>query len=60
MSNKQDLMLEEPTKEECIDAIDYLYGHGFVDEMTTDKKYYVLVLVAKVMNDYKYLPSSLL
>ncbi len=40
------------TKEECIEAIDYLYVMGFVEEMTTDKKYYVKILLKKVANDY--------
>ena len=40
------------TKEECIEAIDYLYVMGFVEEMTTDKKYYVEILLKKVANDY--------
>lgn len=38
---------------ELNDAIDYLFGHQFVEEMTSDKKYYVTVLLehaAKTMN----------
>ena len=41
------------TKEECMDAIDYLHVNGFVEEMTTDKRYYVEILLKKVANDYK-------
>ena len=40
------------TKKECMEAIDYLYVMGFVEEMTTDKKYYVEILLKKVANDY--------
>jgi hypothetical protein len=38
--------------EECMEAIDYLHVMGFVEEMTTDKKYYVEILLKKVANDY--------
>ncbi len=41
------------TKEDCMDAIDYLHVNGFVEEMTTDKRYYVEILLKKVANDYK-------
>ena len=40
------------TKEECMEAIDYLHVMGLVEEMTTDKKYYVEILLKKVANDY--------
>lgn len=40
------------TKEDCMDAIDYLHVNGFVEEMTTDKRYYVEILLKKVANDY--------
>lgn len=32
------------------EAIEYLFGHGFIDEMTSDKKYYVTILLADVAN----------
>lgn len=38
---------------ELTDAIDYLFSHGYVDEMTSDKRYYVTKLLnhtAKTMN----------
>ncbi len=44
--------LNRVTKKECMDAIDYLHVEGFVEEMTTDKKYYVKILLKKVANDY--------
>ena len=41
------------TKKECMEAIDYLFVEGFIDEMTTDKKHYTRILLNKVANDYK-------
>ena len=38
---------------ELSDAIDYLFSHGYVEEMTSDKRYYVTKLLnhtAKTMN----------
>tara|TARA_Y100001973_G_C5164418_1_gene315288 strand:+ start:1032 stop:1190 length:159 start_codon:yes stop_codon:yes gene_type:complete len=40
------------TKKECLEAIDYLYVDGFVEEMTSDKKHYTSILLKKVANDY--------
>ena len=45
-------MLNKVTKEECMDAIDYLFAEGFVDEMTTDKRYYTTILLKSVANKY--------
>jgi hypothetical protein len=45
--------MNKVTKAECLDAIDYLFVEGFVDEMTSDKKYYTTILLKKVANDYK-------
>ena len=36
-----------------MEAIEYLHVQGFVEEMTTDKKYYTEILLKKVANDYK-------
>jgi hypothetical protein len=41
------------TKKECLDAIEYLFVEGFIDEMTSDKKHYTKILLNKVANDYK-------
>ena len=46
-------MINKVTKAECLDAIEYLHVQGFVEEMTTDKKYYTEILLKKVANDYK-------
>lgn len=40
------------TKQDCMDAIEYLHVQGFVEEMTSDKKHYVEILLKKVANDY--------
>jgi len=45
-------MINKVTKQECWEAIEYLHVNGFVDEMTTDKKYYTEILLKKVGNDY--------
>ena len=45
-------MLNKVSKEDCIDAIRYLWQNGFVEEMTTDKKYYTTILLKKVANIY--------
>ena len=41
------------TKKECLDAIEYLFVEGFIDELTSDKKHYTKILLNKVANDYK-------
>ena len=40
------------TKEECMDAIEYLFTERIVDEMTSDKKHYTTILLKKVANNY--------
>ena len=46
-------MINQVTKKECMDAIDYLWVMGFTEEMTTDKKHYTEILLKKVANDYR-------
>ena len=45
-------MLNKVTKNECMDAIDYLFSEGFVDDMTTDKNQYTTILLKSVANKY--------
>ena len=45
-------MVNQVTKKECMDAIDYLWGMGMTIEMTSDKKYYTEILLKKVANMY--------
>jgi hypothetical protein len=40
------------TKKQCLEAIDYLWTEGFIDDMTTDKRHYTTILLKKVANDY--------
>jgi hypothetical protein len=45
--------LNKVSKKECLDAIEYLFVEGFVDEMTSDKRHYTTILLKKVANDYR-------
>ena len=40
-------------KQKCIDAIEYFFVEGFIDELNSDKKHYVKILLNKVASDYK-------
>ena len=40
------------TKKECMEAIDYFFTEGFIEELTTDKKYYTRILLNKVASNY--------
>ena len=46
-------MLNKVSKHDCMDAIEYLWSEGFIDEMTSDKQYYTTILIKKVANIYK-------
>ena len=45
-------MINKVKKQKCIDAIEYFFAEGFIDELGTDKRYYVKQLLNKVANDY--------
>ena len=45
--------LNNVTKKEVIDAMEYFFKEGFIDELTPDKYYYTKILLNKVANDYK-------
>jgi hypothetical protein len=45
-------MINKVTKEEVLDAIQYLHTEGFVEEMNSDKQYYTEILLKKVANIY--------
>tara|TARA_Y100001938_G_scaffold4721_1_gene5942 strand:+ start:1748 stop:1924 length:177 start_codon:yes stop_codon:yes gene_type:complete len=45
-------MNNKVTKSDCMEAIDYLFVNGFVDEMTSDKKHYTTILLKKVAEIY--------
>ena len=40
------------TKKECMEAIDYFFTEGFIEELGIDKTYYVRILLNKVASDY--------
>ena len=40
-------------REEVADAIEYFMGHGFIEEMTTDKKYYTKKLIEYAQESQK-------
>jgi len=50
--NERCNMLNNVTKKECLEAIDYLWSMGYTQEMTSDKKHYTEILLKKVANDY--------
>tara|TARA_R100000734_G_scaffold5569_1_gene4802 strand:- start:1751 stop:1906 length:156 start_codon:yes stop_codon:yes gene_type:complete len=45
-------MLNNVTKKECLEAINYLWAMGYTQEMTSDKKHYTEILLKKVANVY--------
>jgi len=45
-------MLNKVTKAEVIEAIEFWFVQGFIEELTSDKKYYITILLKKVANDY--------
>lgn len=44
--------INKVSKNECLEAIKYLFTDGYTQEMTTDKRYYTEILIKKVANDY--------
>jgi hypothetical protein len=50
MSNQ----INKVTKQEIDEAINYLFVSGYVEEMTSDKRYYVEVLLKAVGNQLGY------
>ncbi len=45
--------INKVSRKDCMEAIEFLFVQGYVDEMTSDKKFYVCKLLNKVANDYK-------
>ena len=45
--------MNQVTKKQCMEAIQYFFEMGMVDELTSDKKHYTKILLNKVANDYK-------
>jgi len=46
-------MINKVNKKDVIEAMEYFFVEGFIDELTTDKKHYTKILLNKVANDYK-------
>ena len=44
--------INKVSKEDCLQAIEYLFVQGYTEEMTSDKRYYTEILLKKVANDY--------
>ena len=44
--------MSKPTKKECMRAIEFFFTEGFVDELTSDKNHYTVILLNKVASDY--------
>lgn len=45
-------MINKVTKKECFDAIEFLHGMGFVEQMSGDERYYTEILMKRVANIY--------
>tara|TARA_R110000851_G_scaffold259451_1_gene411945 strand:+ start:728 stop:886 length:159 start_codon:yes stop_codon:yes gene_type:complete len=46
-------MTNQVTKKDCMEAIDYLWGMGMTQGMSSDKQHYTEILLKKVANVYK-------
>ena len=44
--------INKVSKQECLQAIEYLFVQGYTQEMTSDKRYFTEILLKKVANDY--------
>ena len=45
--------INKVSKEDCLDAIEYLFCQAYVNDMTSDQRYYTKILLKKVANDYR-------
>ncbi len=46
-------MLNKVDNKAVIDAIDYFFAEGMIEQMNSDERYYVKALINKVANIYK-------
>ena len=44
--------LNQVTKKEALEAIDYFHTHGFVEQLRSDEQYYCEILLKTVGNFY--------
>ena len=40
-------------KEKCLDALDYFWSCEDIENMTTDRKHYLKIVLNKIAKDYK-------
>lgn len=40
------------SKSNCLEALMYFHQQGFIEDLASDKRYYVNILLKKVANDY--------
>ena len=45
--------INKVNKKECMDAIEYFFSIGCIEDMRSDERYYCRILLNKVANDYK-------
>jgi len=45
-------MLNQVSKKECMEAINYLWGSGATMQMSSDQQYYTEILLKRVANAY--------
>lgn len=45
--------INKVSKDDCLEAIEYLFCQAFVNDMNSDQRYYTKILLKKVANDYK-------
>ena len=45
-------MINKVNKKDVIEAMEYFFVEGFIDELTTDKKYYTKILLNNAANQY--------
>ena len=44
--------INKVSKDDCLEAIEYLFCQAFVNDMTGDQRYYTKILLKKVANNY--------
>jgi hypothetical protein len=52
ITKKKNAMINQVTKDECIEAINYLWGTGATMQMSSDQQYYTEILLKRVANAY--------
>ena len=44
--------INKVSKDDCLEAIEYLFCQAFVNDMTGDQRYYTKIILKKVANNY--------